>query len=110
MIPQECYEEAMRALLECARLFAEQDYPDEGIGAHVKELLEGLERKGVKPAEGEEGEGEDGEENGMGNAAGDGEEWEDVDAGDVDVDGDGDVDGAGDGDVDGDGDGDVGMV
>ena len=33
-----CLPESMWALIECARLFAEQDYPVEGIGSHVKEL------------------------------------------------------------------------
>lgn len=65
----ECYAESMRSLMECAKLFSEQDYPDEGIGAHVAELLESLEKKGVKPAEPEEEDdaGEEGEE-----------AWEDV--------------------------------
>ena len=60
--------------MECAKLFSEQDYPDEGIGAHVAELLESLEQKGVKPAEPEE-EDQAGEE---GEGA-----WEDVEDGDV---------------------------
>ena len=62
----ECYAQAMRSLQECARLFEEQDYPDEGIGAHVKQLLENLERRGVKPSE-----GEDDTDEGV-------EQWEDV--------------------------------
>lgn len=64
----ECFAESMRALIECGRVFAEQNYPDEGIGAHVQELLQGLEAKGVKPAlVDEEAQGE-----------GEGGEWEDV--------------------------------
>lgn len=71
--PDECFSEAMGSLIEAARLFTEQDYPDEGIGAHVKELLDGLEKRGVKPAVHVEGEGEgEGEEGG---------EWEDVEEG-----------------------------
>ena len=64
----ECLSESMRSLLECAKLFTEQDYEDEGIGKHAAELLEELEKKGVKPAEPEEEpeEGEDGD-------------WEDMD-------------------------------
>jgi uncharacterized membrane-anchored protein YjiN (DUF445 family) len=61
----ECMSESMRSLLECANLFTEQDYEDEGIGKHVAELLEELTKKGVKPAEPEEedevAEGEEGE-------------------------------------------------
>ena len=68
MPAEACLSESMRALLECAQLFAEQDYPDEGIGAHVKELLEVLEKKGVQPAVVDEN-----EENGAGD-----EGWEDV--------------------------------
>jgi hypothetical protein len=67
---QECFEESMRALIECGKLFADQDYPDEGIGAHVQELLAGLQAKGIKPAaadETDEGQGMEG-----------GEDWEDV--------------------------------
>ncbi|RXK38994.1 hypothetical protein M231_03724 [Tremella mesenterica] len=56
--PEECFSEAMRSLMECAKLYEEQEYLDEGIGAHVAELLEGLDKKGVKPAE-EEWEDED---------------------------------------------------
>jgi hypothetical protein len=56
----ECFAEGMRALIECGRLFAEQDYPDEGIGAHVQELLSVLQGRGVVPAieEDEAGDGE----------------------------------------------------
>jgi hypothetical protein len=68
----------MRALLESTKLFGEQEYPDEGIGAHLKELLEGLEKKGVRPAVVEE------EEVGEG-----GEDWEDVE--EVAMDDQGDV-------------------
>ena len=67
---QECFEESMRALLECAKLFAEQDYPDQGIGAHVKELLDELTKRGIKPVLVEDGEGE--------GEAGAGGDWEDV--------------------------------
>lgn len=52
MTAKECFEESMRSLTECANLFAEQDYPDEGIGGHVGELLKDLEGRGVRPAEG----------------------------------------------------------
>lgn len=71
----ENYAESMRALLEAAKLFTEQEYPDEGIGAHIQELLKNLETRGVQPAVNEE-EGED-------DAADEGG-WEDVE-------GDGDV-------------------
>ncbi|WVR09032.1 hypothetical protein IAU60_006092 [Kwoniella sp. DSM 27419] len=57
---EECLSEAMRSLIECARLYADQDYLDEGIGAHVAELLEDLEKRGVQPALHEE-EDEDGD-------------------------------------------------
>lgn len=50
----ECMSESMRSLLECANLFTEQDYEDEGIGKHVAELLDELKKKGVEPAEPEE--------------------------------------------------------
>jgi hypothetical protein len=50
----ECLSESMRSLLECANLFTEQDYEDEGIGKHVAELLDELKKKGVEPAEPEE--------------------------------------------------------
>jgi hypothetical protein len=70
----ECLSESMRSLLECANLFTEQDYEDEGIGKHVAELLDELKKKGVEPAEPEEEE-EEGEEG----------DWE------VDEDGEGDV-------------------
>ena len=69
MSAKECYEESMRALLECAKSFAEQDYPDDGIGGHVKELLEDLGAKGIKAPVVEDEAGENG----------DGVEWEDVD-------------------------------
>lgn len=76
MNADECFAESLRALLECAKLFTEQDYPDEGIGSHLQELITGLQKRGVKPAVHEvqdgEGEGEEG--------------WEDVNG-----DGDGDV-------------------
>lgn len=68
MTAEECFAESMRSLIECAKLFADQEYEDEGIGGHVAELLEGLEKRGVKPA------------------ALEGEDWEDVGE-----DGDGDV-------------------
>lgn len=58
----ECFSESLRCLLECAKLFGEQDYPDQGIGAHLQELLNGLQARGVQPAVAEEaaaGEGED---------------------------------------------------
>lgn len=63
MTAQECYAESMRSLVECAKLYTEQEYEDEGIGGHVAELLEELEKKGIKPAalEGEDGEWEDDE-------------------------------------------------
>jgi hypothetical protein len=58
----ECMSESMRSLLECANLFTEQDYEDEGIGKHVAELLDELKKKGVEPAEPEEEEeGEEGD-------------------------------------------------
>lgn len=50
----ECFSESLRCLLECAKLFAEQDYPDEGIGGHLNELLTGLKERGVQPAVQEE--------------------------------------------------------
>jgi hypothetical protein len=50
MSPEECFAESMRALVETAKLYSEQEYPDEGIGAHTAGLLEGLEKRGVKPA------------------------------------------------------------
>jgi len=50
----DCMSESMRSLLECANLFTEQDYEDEGIGKHVAELLDELKKKGVEPAEPEE--------------------------------------------------------
>lgn len=84
MTVDEYYAAAMSALIECGRLFAEQDYPDEGISGHVKELLEILEKKGVKPAILEEDEGVDQEVNGTG----EGEEWEE----ERDGEGEGDAD------------------
>lgn len=58
---EECYAEAMRALLEAAKEHEAQEHPDEGIAAHLGELLEGLESKGVVPAvdEDEDDEGQD---------------------------------------------------
>jgi hypothetical protein len=50
----ECFSESLRCLLECAKLFAEQDYPDQGIGGHLNELLVGLKERGVEPAVQEE--------------------------------------------------------
>ncbi|WVF65499.1 hypothetical protein IAT40_000227 [Kwoniella sp. CBS 6097] len=62
MSPEECLSEAMRSLMECAKLYSEQDYIDEGIGGHVAELLEELSKKGVQPALPEdEDEDEDGD-------------------------------------------------
>ncbi|WWD21239.1 hypothetical protein CI109_105723 [Kwoniella shandongensis] len=62
MTAEECFSESMRSLIECAKLYSEQDYVDEGIGAHVAELLEELEKKGVQPAMGDlEDEDEDGD-------------------------------------------------
>jgi len=72
----ECFSESLRCLLECAKLFTEQDYPDEGIGKHLNELLTGLKERGVQPAVQEEvSEG----------GANDGGEWEDEADGDVDM-------------------------
>jgi hypothetical protein len=68
MTAQECLAESMRALIECAAVFSEQEYPDEGIGGHVAELLDELRGRGVVPNIVEEGEGE-----------GEGGGWEDVD-------------------------------
>lgn len=59
--PAECMSESMRALIECAALYEEQGYPDEGIGAHVAELLEEMKEKGVVPNIQDEEEGEGGE-------------------------------------------------
>lgn len=79
----ECLAEAMSSLIEAAKLFTEQDYPDEGIGAHIKELLDVLESKGVKPVIDEEAEGGNGEGGG---------DWEDLEEnGDDDEDEDEDV-------------------
>ncbi|OCF35611.1 hypothetical protein I317_05245 [Kwoniella heveanensis CBS 569] len=62
MTPEECLSEAMRSLMECAKLYADQDYIDEGIGGHVAELLEELTKMGVEPAvPEEEDEDEDGD-------------------------------------------------
>lgn len=71
MSADECFSEAMRALLETAKLFADQDYPDEGIGLHTAELLDGLKARGVQPAvpEAEDDEGMGPEDDGA---------WEDV--------------------------------
>lgn len=75
---EECFAESFRCLLECAKLFTEQEYPDEGIGSHVQELIASLEQKGIKPAVSEEKpEAEEG-----GDAEGD---WEDVQDGDVNM-------------------------
>ena len=76
MDTETCLAESMRALLECAQLFTEQGYPDEGIGAHVKELLDSLEERGVKPAEPEIEDEDVDVENGVGEANGN---TEDVD-------------------------------
>ncbi|KAK4687697.1 hypothetical protein P7C73_g2426, partial [Tremellales sp. Uapishka_1] len=82
MTMEECYSEAMSSLLECANYYTEQEYEDEGIGNHVKELLELLEAKGIKPVAVEEEEEEEGEgEGGEGGA-----DWEDLDEeGDVEM-------------------------
>jgi hypothetical protein len=66
MNADECYAESLRALLEAAKLFTEQDYPDEGIGSHLQELIGGLQQRGVKPAvhaveDEAEAEGQDGD-------------------------------------------------
>ena len=66
---QECFEESLSSLLECAQLFEEQDYPDEGIAAHVKELLDALHEKGIQPRAVEEGDEDLDEANG---------DWEDA--------------------------------
>ncbi|GMK57142.1 hypothetical protein CspeluHIS016_0309820 [Cutaneotrichosporon spelunceum] len=50
MSADECYAEALSALLEAAKLFTEQDYPDEGIGSHLQELIGVLQNRGIKPA------------------------------------------------------------
>jgi hypothetical protein len=71
MSSTECLSEAFRALIECARLFEDQEYPDEGIGGHVGELLDELKERGVVPAIVEAEEEEEGEE-------GDAAAWEDV--------------------------------
>jgi hypothetical protein len=68
---EDCFSESMRALIECAKIFTEQDYPDEGIGAHVQELLQNLEKRGTKPAIVEE-------EAGGADGADTGADWEDV--------------------------------
>lgn len=63
MNADECFAESLRALLECRKLFEEQEYPDQGIGGHLQELIAGLEKRGVRPAVheeiDEEGEGMD---------------------------------------------------
>ena len=74
----ECLSESMTSLLECAKLFSEQEYPDEGIGKHVQELLEDLEKKGVKPAVDETGEVETVAEDGNG-------DWQDAEGQNGDV-------------------------
>ncbi|WVQ81488.1 hypothetical protein IAT38_003612 [Cryptococcus sp. DSM 104549] len=61
MSAEECWSESMRSLMECAKLYEEEDYIDEGIGAHVAELLEELEKRGVQPALHEDEEDEDGD-------------------------------------------------
>ncbi|KAL1411139.1 hypothetical protein Q8F55_002089 [Vanrija albida] len=71
----ENYAESMRALLEAAKLFTEQEYPDEGIGAHIADLLKGLEARGVQPAVVDEAEDDAADEGG----------WEDVGEADGDV-------------------------
>lgn len=77
---EECFSEGFRCLLECAKLFTEQDYPDEGIGSHVQELISNLQQKGVQPAVAEEkpesAEGADAEAEG---------DWEDVQGGDINM-------------------------
>ncbi|KAK6906066.1 hypothetical protein I203_100048 [Kwoniella mangroviensis CBS 8507] len=50
MSVEECLSESMRSLVECARLYEDQEYVDEGIGSHVAELLEELTKNGVVPA------------------------------------------------------------
>ncbi|WVW79398.1 hypothetical protein I302_101367 [Kwoniella bestiolae CBS 10118] len=50
MSVEECLSESMRSLVECARLYEDQEYEDEGIGSHVAELLEELTKNGVVPA------------------------------------------------------------
>jgi hypothetical protein len=47
---EECYAESMRALLEAAKEHEAQEHEDEGIAAHLAELLDDLETKGVTPA------------------------------------------------------------
>lgn len=59
--PAECLSESMRALIECAALYQEQGYPDEGIGAHVGELLDEMKEMGVVPNIQDEEDGEGGE-------------------------------------------------
>ncbi|KAJ9095968.1 hypothetical protein QFC21_005330 [Naganishia friedmannii] len=60
---EECYMEALGSLMECQSLHAQQSHPDEGILAHVNELVAELEGKGVKVDVGDDDddEGEDGE-------------------------------------------------
>ncbi|WWC73063.1 uncharacterized protein I206_107028 [Kwoniella pini CBS 10737] len=58
---EECLSESMRSLIECAKMYEDQNYEDEGIGSHIAELLEELEKKGVVPAIHEEEEDEDGD-------------------------------------------------
>ncbi|KAJ9121486.1 hypothetical protein QFC22_002102 [Naganishia vaughanmartiniae] len=45
---EECYMEALGSLMECQSLHAQQNHPDEGILAHVNELVAELEGKGIK--------------------------------------------------------------
>ncbi|GHJ87825.1 hypothetical protein NliqN6_4227 [Naganishia liquefaciens] len=53
---EECYMEALSALLECQSLHIQQDHPDEGILTHTNELVAELEGKGIKvEVEDEEG-------------------------------------------------------
>ncbi|ORY28805.1 hypothetical protein BCR39DRAFT_565306 [Naematelia encephala] len=82
MSAAECLEEASASLFECAKLYTDQDYDDEGIGAHVAELLKELEEKGVKPVRLEEDEDEEAMD-GDGAVEGD---WEDLEEGGKDVD------------------------
>jgi len=66
-----------RMLTEAIQLHIAQEHGDGPILEHVDELIDSLEKKGIKPAPEEEEEEEGG--------------WEDVDAGSEDGDGDGDV-------------------
>ncbi|KAJ9119810.1 hypothetical protein QFC24_005523 [Naganishia onofrii] len=60
---EECYIEALGSLMECQSLHAQQNHPDEGILAHVNELVAELEGKGVKVDVGDD---DDDEEDGEG--------------------------------------------